>query len=156
MIPIEIRQQVFINLPVADIFAYISNLENLAEWTSSIIAARKTSSEEMQVGTMLLSTIRFLGHQSESTFEVIEHEPNYYLTFKSISGIAPCLVYYRFEPGGEGGTNFSQEVIVHITESMSELAVPVFKNAIQRQIECDMLMLKDVLEAKAPPYKMAN
>jgi Polyketide cyclase / dehydrase and lipid transport len=151
LIPIEIMQHVHISLPVPDTFAYISNIENLTEWSSLIITAHKISSEEMQAGTMLQSTVRFIGHRSDITFEVIEHEPDHYLTLKSISGVAPCLVYYRFEPNCDGGTNFSQEVVISITENMSELAVPVFKNAIQRVLDCDLLMLKDILEAKAAP-----
>lgn len=156
MIPIEIKQHVSINLPVADTFAYISNLENLTKWSSFIMTAHKTSLEEMQVGTVLCSTVRFLGHRSNITFEVIEHEPNHLLTLKSIAGVAPCLVHYRFEPSCDGGTNLSQEVVIYITESMSELAIPVFKNAVQRMLDCDLLMLKDMLEAKAAPHKMAN
>ncbi|HYT33840.1 MAG TPA: SRPBCC family protein [Ktedonobacteraceae bacterium] len=156
MIPIEIKQHVSISLPIADTFAYMSNLENLAEWSSFIMTAHKTSPEEMQVGTVLQSTIRFLGHRSNVTFEVIEHEPNHFLTMKSIAGVAPCLVYYRFGPDCDGGTNFSQEVVIYITENMSELAVPVLRNAVQRMLDCDLLMLKDMLEAKAAPHKIAN
>ena len=156
MIPIEVKQQVSICSPIADTFAYISNLENLAKWSSSIITVHKTSSEEMQAGTMLQSAIRFLGQRSDITFEVIEHEPNRYLTLKSISGVAPCLIYYRFEPGCDGGTNLTQEVVISITESMSELAVPIFKNAVHRQLECDLLLLKDLLEAKTSSTKIAN
>jgi hypothetical protein len=156
LIPIEFKQHLSTSLPVADTFAYISNLENLTKWSSFIITARKTSSGEMQVGTVLQNTIRFLGHQSNVTFEVIEHEPNRFLTLKSIAGVAPCLIHYRFEPSCGGGTSFSQEVVISITENMSELAVPVFKNAVQRILDCDLLMLKDILEAQATPHKIVR
>ncbi len=156
MISIETLQQVSINVSVADTFAYMSNLENLANWSSLILTARKTSSEAIQLGTMLQSTVRFIGHRSAITFEVIEYEPNHSLTLKSTTGVAPCLIYYRFEPSCDGGTDFTQEVVLSVIEHRSELAIPVFKKALQRTLDCDLLMLKDVLEAKASSTKIAT
>jgi len=146
LIPVEIQKDISICLSVAETFAYISNLENMAEWLSTIITARKTSPGETQIGTTISCTGRFMGERNDITFEVIEFEAHHYLTIKSISGVSPTIVYYRFEPNGNGGTNFSQEAIVMVPESMSKLALPILKNAIERQLACDLLALKDLLE----------
>ena len=80
----KVEQSVFINLPAEEIFTYISNLENLADWSSVVISARKSSSEEMLVGTRVRCTIRILGRWFDTSYEIVECVPGRYLTVKSI------------------------------------------------------------------------
>lgn len=147
MVTIEVRQSIRINRPPEEIFTYVSDLENLADWCNVIISARNISSGAIQVGTRVRSTVRFLGRWSETTFEIVECKPGRYLTIKSISGIAPCLFYYRFDPLEDGGTVVSQDAMVHLTEGSFEHPEPVVTNAVRRQIEYDLRTLRDMLEA---------
>jgi uncharacterized membrane protein len=149
LIEMNVRQSIFINMPVEKIFTYISDLENLVDWSNPIIAIRKLSPGAIRVGATVQSTIRFLGHWCNVTFEIVECEPGRSLTIKSITGIAPCLFYYHFEPGEDGGTTISQEAILHLTGSIYGLEEPVLARMVSRQIEHDMLTLKDMLEANA-------
>ncbi len=152
MIKMEFKQNVVINLPPEDIFAYMSDLENLADWSSVVISARKISRESMQVGVTVRCTIRFLGRWFDTSLEVIECKPGRYLTIKSISGVAPCLIYYQLEPVEDGRTNVSLEQAIHLTGDFLGLAEPVVKGAIRRQVKHDLLTLKDILETKASIY----
>lgn len=146
LIKLEFRQSVVINLPPAEIFAYMSNLENLADWSSVVISARKISKESMQVGATVRCTIRFLGRWFDISFEVVECRPSRYLTIKSVSGIAPCLICYRLEPVEGSATNVSSEQVIHFTDGFLGLAEPLVKSTISRQLEHDLLTLKDLLE----------
>ena len=94
-------------------------------------------------------TIRFLGRWFEISFEIVECKPNRYLTIKSISGVAPCLISYQFEPVEGGGTNVSLEQVTHIMGGFLGLTEPVVTGTISRQLKHDLLTLKDLLEAKA-------
>ncbi len=94
-------------------------------------------------------TIRFLGRWFDISFEIVECKPSRYLTIKSISGIAPCLIYYQLEPIEGDGTNVASEHVIHSTGSFLGLAEPVVTSMIRRQVEHDLLTLKDILEAKA-------
>lgn len=145
----KVKQSVVINLPTEEIFAYMSDLENLVDWSSIVIAVRKISPGTMHVGAMVRSTIRFLGRWVDITFEVVEHEPGRYLTIKSICGVAPCLFCYQFEPIEGGGTIVSQEAVIHLTGGILGLDEPVVTSAVRRQLEYDLLTLKDMLEASA-------
>lgn len=149
MIKMEFKQSIVINLPPGEIFAYMSDLENLADWSSVVIAARKISPESLHVGATVRCTIRFLGRWFDISFEMVECKPSRYLTIKSISGIAPCLIYFRLEPVEGGGTNVSSEQVIHFTGGFLGLAEPVVASMIRRQLEHDLLTLKDILEAKA-------
>ncbi len=149
MIKMEFKQSVVVNLPTEEIFAYMSDLENLPDWSSVVIAARKISRESMHVGATVRCTIRFLGRWFEISFEIVECNPNRYLTIKSISGVAPCLISYQFEPVEGGGTNVSLEQVTHIMGGFLGLTEPVVTGTISRQLKHDLLTLKDLLEAKA-------
>jgi uncharacterized membrane protein len=143
----KVEQAVFINLPVDEIFAYMSNLENLADWSVVVISSRKISSEEMLVGTTVRFTIRILGRWFDSTYEIVECVPGRYLSFKIITSVAPSLICYRFEPVEGGGTNVSVEEIIHFTGGFLGFTETVITRVINRQIANDLQTLKDLLEA---------
>ena len=156
MITIKEQQNILIKLPVEEIFAYMSDLENLNDWSSVIVSARKISDGAVQVGTKVRSTIRFLGRWMEMIFEIVECEANRCLTIKSISGVSPCLFCYQFEPVEDGGTLVSQEAVIQHTEGMIDLTESVVTSAVRRQLAYDLQTLKDMLEAKAAMYEIAD
>ena len=142
----KVEHSVFINLPVEEIFAYISNLENLVDWSGVIISARKISTEDMLVGTTVRCTIRILGRWFDTTYEIVECVPCRYLTYKSISSVAPCLICYQFEPVEGIGTNVILEENINFPGGFLGFAEPVIKGVIRRQVANDLLTLKDLLE----------
>jgi len=156
LIQINVKQSVVINLPAEEIFAYISDLENLVDWSNVVIAVRKSSPEAGHVGARARSTIRFLGRWLDTTFEIVECEPSRSLTIKSISGVSPCLFYYQFEPVEDGGTTVSQEALIHLIEGTLDVADLVVTNVVRRQLTYDLLTLKDMLEARASTSQSAG
>lgn len=149
MITVQVKQSIFINLSAEKIFTYLSALENLIDWSSAISVVKNKSPEALQVGMTVQSTIRFLGCWHDMTFEVIEYEPYSSLTIKSISGIAPCLFWYQLEPVEGGGTTVSQEAAVDLIEDFAEQTEQLITYALRRQLEHDLLTLKDILEVRA-------
>ena len=143
---LKIEQSVFINLPVEEIFAYMSNLENLVDWSGVVISARKISSERMLVGTTVRLTIHILGRWFDTTYEIVECVPGRYLTYKSISSIAPCLICYQYKSVESLGTNVIVEETINFTGGFLGFAEPVITGAISRQLSSDLLTLKDILE----------
>ena len=156
MTTINIKQRVFIHVSTEDIFRYVSDLDNLIDWSSTTIAVRKLTPDEIGLGTVVRNTVHFLGRWQDITFEIVEYHPNNYLTVKSISGAAPGLFSYQFEPAEKGGTDVSIEVVLHLTLDRADLTEPVVVSAIRRQVEYDILTLKDVLEARLPIVKAVD
>ena len=146
---LEFKQSIIINLSTEEIFAYMNDLENLSDWSSVVVSARKISPPSMNVGATVRCTIRFLGRWFDISFEIVECKPSRYLTMKSISGVAPCLICYQLESLEGDGTDVSSELVIHSTGSVLGLAEPVVTSMIRRQVEHDLLTLKDILEAKA-------
>jgi uncharacterized membrane protein len=144
---ITVRKSVFIDRPAEDVFARLNNLERMTGWSNALIAIEKLTPEEICPGTIVQCTVRFLGKQLDITFEIVEYEPARYLAFKSIAGCPPCLFSYQFDPVAGGGTNASEEARVHIVAELLEVTETAVSNAIHRQIEYDLLTLKDVVES---------
>jgi len=145
----KVEHSVFINHPVEKTFAYMSNLENQADWSGFVISARKISSEEMLVGTTVRCTIRFLGRCFETTYEIVECKPDRYFTFKSIIGVAPSFTCIRFEPLDGGGTNVLVEVNIDFTGGYLGFEETLITNLVSRQVANDLQTLKDILETTA-------
>src|SRR5947209_19379276 len=117
----NVKQNVFINLPAEDIFAYVSDFENLVDWSSVMIAARKISPGAIEVGATIRGTVRFLGKWVDITFDIVEYEPGHCLTIKSISGIAPFLICYLFEQAVAGDTILRQKSLINHIEDINDV-----------------------------------
>ena len=145
----KVEHAIFINLSVEKTFAYMSNLENLSDWSSFVLSSRKISSGETLVGTTIQCTIRMLRMRFDTTYEIIECKPNRYFTYKSIISIAPSFAYIQFEALDGGGTNVLVEITMHFTGGYLGFDETVITGLISRQIANDLLTLKDVLEITA-------
>lgn len=153
MSELKVKQNVVINLPPEESFTYVSDLENLVEWSSMVIAVKKISPGEMQIGTTLRVTIRFLGRWLENTYMVVEWEAGRQITLKSTSGITPCHFSFTFESLAGGKTNLLREAVINLSikRGFMDVAEPVLVSALSRQFEHDLLTLKDLLEAGISP-----
>ncbi len=156
MIKMKVEQSIVINLPAEKISAYVTDVDNLVEWSGAVIAVRRASPGAIHVGETFRGTIRFLGKWLDITFEIVEFEPDHYLTLKSTSGIAPCIFCYRFVPVESGETNVTLEAVIHVTGALLGLAEPVLAGVVRRQIQHDLLTLKDLLEARASICRSAG
>jgi uncharacterized membrane protein len=145
---ITIKQSVVIHLPAEEVFAYLSEVENLPDWSGPMIAIRKISPGALQVGARMRSTLQLLGRWMDITFEIVEYEPDRYLTIKSLSGTTPCLFCYQFGSLADGGTSVCLEAVIELSEGILGLSEAALSNVARRQIEHDLLTLKDVLEAR--------
>ena len=144
------KHSVFIHRPAEDIFTYMTDGEHLMDWSSVVLAVRVAPSGPIQGGSRLRITSQFLGRWMETAYEVIECQPHSHLTFKGTTGIDPCVFSFQFD-ATEGGTSVSLESLVslYLQAGMLGLTEAVVESIVKRQIQHDLLTLKDVLEARA-------
>ncbi len=145
----KLAHSVIINLPPTTIFAYATNLDNLVEWSTAVIAVRKISRGEMAAGTTLRITLRFLGRWMEAIYEVVELELDRHIALKSISAVAPCAFNFSFEPVKGGGTKVSQEadIYLNLKSSFMGFKETMLVHTVNRYLENDLLTLKELSEA---------
>lgn len=72
----------------AEVFAYLSDLENLAEWQSGVVAARRTSDGEMGMGATAIVAREMMGQRMEARLTVTAYDPPRRLAIGSeVSGV---------------------------------------------------------------------
>jgi hypothetical protein len=73
---LNIETSALINHPAAEVFAYVTNPANAAEWQTDVQEIRQTSEGPLGVGTTWQETRKLLGRSLEQSNKVTEYEPN--------------------------------------------------------------------------------
>ena len=143
----KLEASVEIDRPTEEVFAYMTDIENLTQWMSELVEAKQTSEGPVGVGTTISAVATPLGRRAESIQEVTEYEPNRKFTFKSTSGPVESKDEYTFESVA-GGTKVTRVAEAKMG-GFFRLAEPVAVRMMRRQFETNFANLKDLLEAQA-------
>ena len=144
---IKINKSAVIDRPLEEVFAYVTDIENMSVWSSELEKAWKISEGSMGKGTTLGSKVKLLGRQIENTLEVTEYEPNRKWFLKPTSGPISAEMEFHFESVASG-TKVSL-VGEADTGGFFKLADPIVNRMLQRQYDTNLATLKDLLEAQA-------
>ena len=84
----RVERRALIGAPPAEVFAFLSDLDNLSEWQSGVTTARRTSDGEMGVGSTALVGRELMGQRVEAPLTVTEYDPPRRLAIGSeVSGV---------------------------------------------------------------------
>ena len=136
-----------INRPIDEVFAFISNSENLPLWRTSALEVTRTSSEPSGIGSVFKARFSFLGRPFDGDLEVIAHEPHEKYGTKVVGGPFPLEARYTLKPAGNG-TQLTL-VIEGAPGGFFRLAEPLVVSLAKRSYEADLNNLKEMLEAQA-------
>ncbi|MEE8375286.1 MAG: SRPBCC family protein [Acidimicrobiia bacterium] len=136
-----------IDRPVEEVFAFSTDIGNLALWAGPVTEATQTSEGSLGVGTTSTRVTQLLGRRFESDYEVTEYQPNSRYVAKTTSGPVPIVETLSFE-GSDGGTKVTIAGELETT-GFFKLAEPILARLTKRQVENDVATLKDLLEAQA-------
>lgn len=142
----KVEASVQIDRPVEEVFAYVVDPNNAAQWAGPVVEAKQTSAGPVGLGTTSSRLTQFLGRTMEATYEITEFEPNRLYADKTTSGPVPIGARIHFVPV-DGGT----EVTIHgelDAGGFFKLAEPIMTRMARRQVATDAQTLKDLLEAQ--------
>lgn len=136
-----------INRPIEEVFAFISNPENLLRWRAGTLDIKKDPSVPLGVGSVVRGRFTFLGRPFDGNLEIILHEPHRRYATRLIEGPFPLEARYTLEPAGNG-TDLTL-VIEGEPGGFFKLAEPLLVSLAKRSYEADLNNLKEMLEAQA-------
>jgi uncharacterized protein YndB with AHSA1/START domain len=136
-----------INRPVEEVFAFISNPENLPRWRTATLEVKSISSEPLGVGSVVRGRFTFLGRPFEGNLEIIAREPHRSYATRMTEGPFPLEARYTLEPA-ESGTRLTL-VIEGEPGGFFKLAEPLVISLAKRSYEADLNNMKEMLEAQA-------
>ncbi len=135
-----------IDRPVAEVFAFSTDIGNLALWAGPVAEATQTSEGPTGVGTTSTRVTQLLGRRFESDYEITVYQPNSEYAAKTTSGPVPIVETLSFEEK-DGGTEVTIAGELEAT-GFFKLAEPILARITKRQVENDIATLKDLLEAQ--------
>jgi len=144
----SVVRRTVIDAPPAEVFAYLSNLDNLSEWQMGVTSARRTSDGEMGVGATALVARDLMGQTIEAPLTVTEYDPPRRLTIGSeVSGVKAqgTLELAPAEDGAATDLTFAMEIRGSMLTTFME---PMIAGAAGGDIEAS---LKRLQERFAPP-----
>ena len=130
-----------IERPPEDVYAFLSDPENLPRWQSEVLEVRRESD------TRFREVRTFVGRRIESTVEITAAEPGREFSLRSASGPVRFSVRHLLEPAGEGRTRLR---VVGETEGaggLFKLGGRLLRRAAERRFHEDFARLKAILES---------
>lgn len=133
--------EVTIDRPVADVFAYVSDVRNLPRWQESAEAA-----EWIEEGKRFRERRSFLGRSAHLELEVTAREENRRFDVRSVSGPVRFDIRHAFAEEG-GGTRLAVTADAKIGVAL-KFAARMAQGQAERQFRSDLQRLKEVLERR--------
>ena len=146
---VDIANSVTIDRPVAEVFAFVTDLSNEPAWHTDLLEARRVSEGPVGIGTRYEVRFKpFMGN-SEGTEEVIGFEPNRLQVVRGEVGPMRPTVTYLVEPAN-GGTRFTRRLHLEASGLMG-VVIPLMRPMIARTNAVFVTNLKRVLEHAPKP-----
>jgi uncharacterized protein YndB with AHSA1/START domain len=134
---------VVIGRPIEDVFAFLSNFENVPKWNYAIVETRKVSQGAGGVGT-IYRQVRSVPRRSEESFEVTTYDPPRRLEIQGQLGPFPSRLSYALDalPEGTRVTNSVELELRGPGRLLGPVAVPRVRDA----VGANLRKLKELLE----------
>lgn len=141
----KFEKSIFINRPQQEMFDYVNDPANNAQWQSGVELSEWTSESPYGVGSTMKMVRSMLGRKTESTIEVTKWDPPKQSGNKTVSGPVPVEVTTTFEAQEDG-------TLLTITGQAEfggffKMAEGLVGKQVEKQIESDLAALKQILEA---------
>jgi carbon monoxide dehydrogenase subunit G len=134
---------VMIARPIEDVFAFLSDLENIPKWNYAIVETRKISEGPVGVGTTY-HQVRSVPSQSEERLEITTYDPPRQLEIQGQLGPFASRLVYALDATGEGTrvTNTVELELGGPVRLLGRVAVPRVREA----VAANLGRLKELLE----------
>ena len=96
---LEFENTIYIDRPIGEVFAFLSDFENIPKWNYYVVDVRQRSESPIGVGT----TYHQVRKTDEQDFRITEFEPNHTVAVKTLPQSSPDFAR-KFTLNAEGNT----------------------------------------------------
>jgi uncharacterized protein YndB with AHSA1/START domain len=151
---ITTRVTVYIDRPVAEVFAFVTDPANFPRWAGALVKeSRQTSPGPVTVGTTFTQVNTLMGRRFVSEMRVATYDPPRRYEYITTSGPIRFAGHYTFAAVGDG-TRFTS-----VDESQPSgwlrYLQPLLQPFAQRQIRVNLGRLKAVIESQPRSSQVA-
>jgi uncharacterized protein YndB with AHSA1/START domain len=137
------ENSVVIRRPIEEVFAFLSDLENVPKWNYAIVETRKVSEGPVGLGTVYRQ-VRSVPSRSEERLEVTAFNPPGHLEIRGQLGPFPSRLSYDLDalPDGTRVTNSVELELRGPGRVLGRVAVPRVRDAVATNLR----KLKELLD----------
>ena len=141
---IQVSDSVVIARPVMQVFAFVSDHENLPAWTVGVKDSRRLTEGPPGSGSRYRVVGALLGRTIESSYQVTAFDPGRGFDGTMTSPMFGFTEQYRFETDHDA-TRVSMTACVE-PRGLFRVLAPVMAAGVRRQVKTDHRRLKTILE----------
>ena len=141
---INIDLGTLIDRPMKDVFAFVSDPNNMSKWNSAVVSLQQISPGEVGVGTKFKSVGEMMGRRIEGEMQVTTYEPDTKCGFQLNAGPVKVNLTLSLKPVGTG-TKISLNAQGN-PGGIFKLAEPVMAGRVKSLVEENLARLKLQLE----------
>jgi hypothetical protein len=143
--PVDVRSEIDINRPRAEVAAYAGDPDNATSWYQNIKSVQWKTPRPVAVGSQIAFVAEFLGRRLAYTYEVTEFVPGERFVMRTAEGPFPMETTYTWEDSPSGGTRMALRNRGE-PSGFARIAGIVMASAMRRANRSDLRKLKEVLE----------
>ena len=133
-----------IDKPVKDVFAFVTNPNNMSKWNSAVISMQQITPGAVGMGTKFKNVGEMLGRRIEGEMQVVAFEPDTKYGFQMNAGPMQVNVVLSFKTVGTG-TKINLNAQGN-PAGVFKLAEGVMQGRVKSMMEENLARLKSVLE----------
>ena len=145
-----IDETVVIGRPVAEVFDFLMQAENLPRWDSSMLECVQVGRGAVTVGTRYRGASRILGRRIEWTTEVTEFVPDMRAASQSVDGPLTFTVTYEVSAAPAGTTlRYHLAAESGLGGAFGRAMEPIVQRAQTKVVRANLDTLASLLEQRA-------
>jgi uncharacterized protein YndB with AHSA1/START domain len=144
---VDVRTEIEIAQPRAEVAAYAVEPDNAPSWYENIERVEWQTPPPLAVGSRVAFVARFLGRRLAYTYEIRALDPGERLVMSTAEGPFPMETTYAFETLPGGATRMTLRNRGE-PAGFSKMAAPALAAAMRRANRKDLARLKAILEAR--------
>ncbi len=138
---------VLVDRPMKDVFAFVSNPNNMSQWNSAVVSLQQATPGAVGIGTKFKTVGEMMGRRIEGEMQVTIYEPDTKCGFQLQAGPMQVNLTLAFKTVGTG-TKISLNGQGN-PGGIFKLAEGVMTGQIKSMMEGNLARLKTVLEKEA-------
>jgi uncharacterized membrane protein len=142
---ININESIIIEKPMAEVFTFTANQNNLPKWQKTVMAV-EGAKDVLIKGSQFTVVRKFMGREVKATMDVLDYTPNSGFIFKSNGGPVNIQVKTSFESMGKS-TKMTTDMQAEVG-GFFKVADGLVGKQMKDQVIADEQVLKELLEKK--------
>ena len=138
---------VLVDRPIKDVFAFVSNPNNMSQWNSTVVSLQQAIPGTVEVGTKFKTVGEMMGRRVEGEMQITIHEPDTQCGFQLQAGPMQVNLTFAFKTVGTG-TKISLNAQGN-PGGIFKLAEGVMAGQVKSMMEGNLARLKPALEKEA-------